>query len=224
MPNYCELTVTAVGPEKQIRELVSTKFDFYKIIPMPKELANDTNDEICANCEEWMNLRNLTSDMKNYSLNGKDRMCSTCKIESNIGGRIGSDMSQLNRAEKKIAKSWIKKYGTASWYDWSIENWDTKWNRTDYAELSSITDTKNKDKLFTCYFIVPWGTPDKIFKKVTSKWTGIKLDVTSEIEGDRTYEYCYYGGRNEDINGEPLVFDIEGAVSKRGRLRTNERL
>lgn len=52
----------------------------------------------------------------------------------------------------KHKKRFQAKYGAKSWYDWAIENWDTKWD---------------------AYSFVPWNTEPN---KIPSKWAGEVID------------------------------------------------
>ena len=61
------------------------------------------------------------------------------------------------------------------WYDWRLENWDTKWDVHD----AEITEERWKDELecFTAEFQTAWSPPEAIcrrlrdlFPKVSISW------------------------------------------------------
>ena len=52
-----------------------------------------------------------------------------------------------------------KKYGKKNWYDWSIDNWGTKWNATtDYIDID--------DDRISIRFSTAWAPPLPIIKKL----------------------------------------------------------
>ena len=173
VPNYSESSVDVIGDASEVKQLYETKFDFNKIIPMPEPLHIDGNgDEMkCANCKEWTNLK---GDSESYE--DSQRICGVCKIRSNIGGRIDGDdeneWTSLNEHEKKVAMEWRDKYGTASWYDWSIKNWGTKWPASEYYDENFYQIFGNQDwayyllsQIFVVIsFFVVWKFSEEFFK------------------------------------------------------------
>ena len=57
-----------------------------------------------------------------------------------------------------------KKYGKNNWYDWSIENWGTKWNSCD-GELVDEYDNK-----LIYEFNTAWACPYPIFTALSKKY------------------------------------------------------
>ena len=199
MPSYSQSSVDVIGDASEVKQLYETKFDFNKIIPMPEPLHIDGNgDEMkCANCKEWTNLR---CDSDGYGWVGKgsyeDRICGVCKIRQNIGGRIDGDdeneWTSLNEHEKKVAMEWRDKYGTASWYDWSIKNWGTKWPASEYYDDGLWMNGTG----FHCEFNTPWDIPYAIFIEASKKWKTITITVWAEHEGEEgAWEYEFKNGK-----------------------------
>jgi len=193
VPNYSESSVDVIGDASEVKQLYETKFDFNKIIPMPEPLHIDGNgDETkCANCKEWTNLK---CDSESYD--DSQRICGVCKIRSNIGGRIDGDdeneWTSLNEHEKKVAMEWRDKYGTASWYDWSIKNWGTKWPASEYYDDGLWMNGTG----FHCEFNTPWDIPYPIFIEASKKWKTITITVWAEHEGEeRAWEYEFKNGK-----------------------------
>jgi trehalose/maltose hydrolase-like predicted phosphorylase len=50
------------------------------------------------------------------------------------------------------SKKLISKYGFDNWYDWCIENWDTKWNATD-------VEMEDDEDRVTYQFLTAWCPP-----------------------------------------------------------------
>ena len=87
----------------------------------------------------------------------------------------------------------IKRYKARDWYDWSIENWGTKWNACD-----SITDYDNIE------FETAWSTPIPIFVELSKRMKDvvITVDYADEDIGSN----C---GTLEILNGEVNEFKPE---------------
>lgn len=85
-----------------------------------------------------------------------------------------------------------QKYGSNNWYDWSIANWETKWN------AYSQTKTKNAIEFDTA-----WGSPTPIFHKLVeiikeSKFNiCFQLTFADENRGCNTGYYNYTDGNSE---------------------------
>ena len=57
-----------------------------------------------------------------------------------------------------------KKYGSLNWYDWSLENWGTKWNSVD-AVVERISDTE-----IDYFFLTAWSPPMEIYLALLNKF------------------------------------------------------
>lgn len=176
MPNWTQNDLVITGTKKAIDGvygLLGEKFDFNKIIPMPKELQEDTHRD-GTNCPMCGKKFKKTGRGKVF-----DWKCKDCDISDNIGGRLGSTMfggegakdvyKQLSFNEKLLAKKWEKKYGTASWYDWSTKNWGTKWNVTDDSTVIRKNNTEVR-----AYFPTAWDAPYPVLEEL-SKIFGVKI-------------------------------------------------
>ena len=82
----------------------------------------------------------------------------------------------LNAEEKKLAKLWIKKHGTASWYEWNCNNWYTKWN------ASNVSMKREDDTTLLAFLATAWGPPYPIFEELAKKYnTVIMLEWDIEL-------------------------------------------
>ena len=208
MPNWCSNTVTITGDSKHLDDIEKTKFDFNKIIPMPKELHNDGGGR-SQDCPKCGNKFKKYGD-KNYP----DFKCSKCNISSNIGGRIHGfkhdDLSSLNPNEIEIAKKWIQKYGTASWYEWSCNNWGTKWNTGD------VESSRESATVLNVYFTTAWGPPDPIFRRLTEMFN-VVIKVRADIEMDTSGILEYKNGEciyEKEIDGNNNTMWLGGGPSR----------
>jgi len=65
----------------------------------------------------------------------------------------------------------IKKYGSANWYDWSVDNWGTKWNA--YSE-----EEDEGERVFQ----TAWSPPEGIFNKLLEKFPNEEWEVIYQEE------------------------------------------
>ena len=58
-------------------------------------------------------------------------------------------------------------YGDNNWYDWSVRNWNTKWNAYDYGK-----DYSKSGKL---KFLTAWSAPHPVIEKLAEMFPEIKF-------------------------------------------------
>tara|TARA_Y100001963_G_C6478180_1_gene307724 strand:+ start:115 stop:543 length:429 start_codon:yes stop_codon:yes gene_type:complete len=73
-----------------------------------------------------------------------------------------------------------KKYGEKNWYDWSWENWGTKWDINEKEiEVESINDGKLQ---YT--FETAWSPPDPVWKHLVNKFPKLKIEWFYQDESE----------------------------------------
>ena len=85
----------------------------------------------------------------------------------------------------------VQRYGWKDWYDWSIENWGTKWNACDVH-----VDDENQ----VIEFETAWSMPDGVLKEVC-KYTPLRVEYADENMGSNCGMEDYY----LDEDGNPTV-------------------
>lgn len=58
----------------------------------------------------------------------------------------------------------LKKYGKNNWYNWSLENWDTKWNAFD-----SYSTNKH------IIFCTAWSAPTKVIEQLSEMYPKVRF-------------------------------------------------
>lgn len=182
MPNWCQNNLVITGDPKMLDIIQDIKFDFNKILPPPQDILDDTAP-YCAKCKKPYTKKQMESKHDWQDRNGGER-CTKCDIRNNIGGRLGDStydkdadiFKGLNTDEKKLAKLWIKKHGTASWYEWNCNNWYTKWN------ASNVSMKREDDTTLLTFLATAWGPPYPIFEELAKKYnTVIMLEYDIEL-------------------------------------------
>jgi hypothetical protein len=81
-----------------------------------------------------------------------------------------------------------KEEGIPTWYDWNVDNWDTKWNACD---ASYDWDGEESIKF---YFDTAWSPPVKIFVAMVKQHPELSFQFLCEIEGvDYAASFSLFG-------------------------------
>jgi hypothetical protein len=94
------------------------------------------------------------------------------------------------------------------WYNWSIDNWGTKWNSYGFEPVKDEARYEFK-------FDTAWAPPIPVFDAVTDRFPNLKFDVAWFDEG-----WCHAGlgviGRdNPDASMGELMVDADDAIFER---------
>jgi len=157
MPNYCAnyLSVKGLTPSEQaeIKNYLETEAILQHFVPAPEELPYSVNvvdslEEKRKEAEKYPWWSQRTPEQREEWL------------------------SQY--VEQKDVQPLIDKYGHADGYNWCIDNWGTKWDVCDSAEVDIADDT------LTCFFTSAWSPPVNGFNAI------------SKLFPNATFELCYY--------------------------------
>lgn len=207
IPNW---TTNRIICKKELGEKLLTKtndgylLDFNKLIPMPEAL----NIEAGSSGEKGLIYLYLTSK----DLNKKEKIEKAYKSLNPFNKEIYKDaffqkidlnIKKYQNDEKfqesiNLGKKYLDnyiKYGYCHWYNWTIDNWGTKWNVDD--EVSVIEIDNNQ---YQIEFNTAWSCP-----------TGI-LNEFSKMCNDGELDWMYY---DEDYDGHIFVTKENGELSFR---------
>lgn len=86
------------------------------------------------------------------------------ELHKTIAGYVGEDGAEEHRKQQE---SNIAKYGHKDWYDWSYEQWGTKWGDcdTDIGMPVLLTDGTSEVQI---NYLTAWGPADTGFLKVST--------------------------------------------------------
>ena len=153
MPNWCENEVEISGSKEDIKKfikLVTGKFDFNRIIPMPEQLKK-------AKCPT-----NIISQ-EEYDEQQKRIQEATGK-EKEYLDRVGIGITQ------EMSDCFKKEYGYDNWYDWVMANWGVKWN-TDPTNVSFDSG----ETWASWEFMSPWNPPEHICYKLRELFPNVSI-------------------------------------------------
>jgi len=167
MPNWCScsLSVTGIDRDKVLESIAgeNTVFDFNKVIPMPPELDIESSTD---------------SELGTAIVRGNigKRLC--YRWNKNAGIKNAKKFAELKRLGRQCFSN-IKKYGAPTWYEWSIQNWGTKWPARD-AEVSDYMSRK------VVTFWTAWDPPMPLIQKLAETWP--TCSFTLDYDEDEDYD------------------------------------
>ena len=170
---------------KYLGENENTKvLTFNGTVPMPDTLritSGSTTDRAIAY---------LLAKKDDYS--EIDKIAEYAFAPKAYGFKVGDEINLkrvkiLKAMEKEVTKSEIeegekallneKMYGHKDWYNWSVDNWGTKWDACD-----SVTNNDTENELHLG-FDTAWSPPTPWLQKVTEKYKLLKFTLEYTEEG-----------------------------------------
>lgn len=143
MPNHVINKICMQGDPKEIQSMLEQiknddfgigTVDFDKIIPMPKSL------DIESGTRTENGLKAYRQFIESY-ISGKTAehaLESLRSIPAKNEEAFLKQRPEISREEWELGKvAWhnLQNYGVATWYDWCIGNWATKWNAYGYEKV-----------------------------------------------------------------------------------------
>lgn len=210
MPNWVRNRLKIFGPE--YRNVISqmTTFDneeqqydldFNKIIPMPESIAKmESSSEVPQYIELFINSIKKTDEFKKYIsiivLNGGNyidmkeedfrKKLTEFALEKDWNGNKKFENEQAVLDYGRLALDNILNYGATDWYDWSIQNWGTKWN----AHETEIDDN-------VIWFNTAWSPVPELIEKLSSMFPENTFEYDFSEE-----QICVLCGEFEFENGD----------------------
>jgi len=166
MPNWCENEVIISGDKDKVKELVelmTPRFDYNRLIPMPEELLGSRSPAMIISQKEYE-----IQEINNREIIAKAKQEGKEIPVFSLGDGITIEMSN----------SFIEKYGYDNWYDWSVKNWGTKWNacRVEF-------EYKDGSDYAVYVFDSPWNPPDKVCFALRNKFPELEIEWNYNEEG-----------------------------------------
>lgn len=183
------------------------EFDFNTIKPMPEDLKIEKSSRSSAGLKlyiasinplvsdfSWVDKKVELNDFFKIMISIFKRDC-TDNIEkyilrnseiSLLIEKYDKDLENVLSLGKKVFNNY-KNYGVSDWYDWSVNNWGTKWN----ACNTNIVGDYN-----AVYFDTAWSPSIEIADKLASMHP--KLKIIYEYAEEQT---GFYSGRITYENG-----------------------
>ena len=219
MPNWVRNRIIAKDFAELKKHLVNKKgeVDFNVAIPMPKDL-NISSGSFSYDQQHRSWFSKFTAERikeqapadvlmaKHYTKSiTQDHFVGVCLLDKELVRTVRAIRGYKIRGEHKMSREDlhealdtffrgyfnVQRYGWKDWYDWSIENWGTKWNACDVH-----VDDENQ----VIEFETAWSMPDGVLKEVC-KYTPLRVEYADENMGSNCGMEDYY----LDEDGNPTV-------------------
>lgn len=201
MANYIMNRLHLSGDQKQIDELLKSVrgeesvMDFNKIIPMPESL------HIEAGSRTDTGLKAYKGFVYVYTFAGTEKkdLLNIPKEKEEVFLKARPD---IRRDEWELGRQAFQneqKYGAATWYEWSMRSWGTKWN----AFKAEITEDN------TIEFQTAWSRAMPVVQRLAENFPDIRFDYLWADE-----DLSVNVGMAEFENGEVVSDKFLNAQSK----------
>ena len=199
MPNHVLNIVTLYGDEKRIEQLRKEQMqeeggagslDFQKIIPMPESLNIESGSRTKTAIKLYQAANRSGIEEESYAECGERLKEVLQKYDKKLAERIGDFDLEGTLQFGKTAVNNLIRYGAATWYEWCIEHWGTKWNA--YSNEQEDEDT--------IIFETAWSNPEPVMLKLSEMYpeTTIEHWWADEDMGSNDGYRVYQGGQIVD--------------------------
>jgi len=170
MPNWTSNTIRAAGDSAAIRGFLAFMrgpadqlIDFGRFIPMPELLRHTASGFHKFGDEEHHTWYVINPDLP--------------------FGDPGHEQNQ--RPFTPGEKAALARIGAESWYDWSVDNWGTKWN----ARHTKIEEFPEEEGRVDIQFDTAWSAPFPVFQAIAAKFPQLAFEFswTDEHDPDVTH-------------------------------------
>lgn len=170
MPNYCNNKLTIKGEEAEVNRLLDfiksheNDFDFNRVIPMPNSIRNTERGSVSFASEAaclFLKDKTITNHMKWMM----DRLhLSIAELEGQIKKWIDEKKIDLELGQR-IINNRLNHDGCGDWYEWSIENWGTKWQA-----INTITNNN------VIEFETAWSPCSPVIEALAKKFANLEFE------------------------------------------------
>ena len=167
MPNWCENELVISGRKADIDRLMGyvkgekEAFCFNSILPLPKELEGTQSPANIVTQKEYDNISPELWAKMNDPNNPSESLPIT----------------------KKMSDRYIQLYNADNWYEWTRDNWGTKWD-TREAQVTRLSDTE-----VIYEFETAWCPPEGIYKELVNQFPKLEFLLEWKEEGRRWENY-----------------------------------
>lgn len=135
-------------------------FDFNKLIPMPPSLNIEAGTQTERGLKLYREFAQERAAIIKSELSPARKEAALAELDGAWRPRRMQDPMTWKLGEQ--AYSNLQKYGHATWYEWCIQNWGTKWNSYQSNPIQDCDNTMN--------FLTAWASVPKIMKKLSEKY------------------------------------------------------
>lgn len=200
MPNYVRNIIHFTGDKSEIQNMLKSiqddekgigSIDFNKLIPMPESL------EIECGSRTDKGIKMVKEFLQPIQQIGTPTVSTPNELEALLSAHT-AEVPEQEKAEWELgvkAAMNVLNYEHATWYDWSIANWGTKWNANCFDE------GEDGGEVDTIAFDTAWSAPHPVIEKLAELYPNIEMEHkwADEDLGNNCGESTYANGERTSI-------------------------
>jgi hypothetical protein len=157
-----------ISPDANENEIEETAYiDFNKIIPMPESYKGLVSGSVTDTSVAVY----MAVERKNYEKIDKIKAYPGYKsLKSKTREEFIEYLIESQGATVELGKQYVdnyEKYGAYTWYDWSCDNWGTKWNAYD-----QYFSEENNEIIFN----TAWNGVPKLIQLISERYPEIEIE------------------------------------------------
>ena len=180
MPNHIENYIYLKGDQQKINQVLEDiksdeygigTIDFNKVIPMPESL------NIEAGSLTDRGLKAYSDFVSVYTLAGGITGLDILNIPKESEDAFRKRKPEITDEEWQLGKTAFRnqvKYGHSTWYEWCIDNWNTKWNAYGYEYGDNPESLASNNKI---WFNTAWSAPIPVVSELSNKYPDIEFAI-----------------------------------------------
>lgn len=234
MPNHVRNILAFNADEETVQNILNDikndekgmgSIDFNKLIPMPPELNIEKGSDTQKGCKlfsEYANRAQKIITTLNHPNVDNEEFTKAALAQKELIQELNG-LSDENKRLFDLGKQYnenVNNYGYGDWYDWSVANWDTKWNAYDFSHYEN-----------TISFSTAWSAPDSVIRAISEKYPDVEVfhrwadeDLGTNLgeceykNGDIVYQHIPDSFSKEAYD---MAFEIWDAVPEEYGLKLN---
>lgn len=227
MPNYCQSKLLVIGDKDIIKQMEEERFsrrehlwmlDFDKVLPMPKSL------HIEAGCmtsftqkllyptqgQEPLQLNEVIATLSFRKDVLPDDAAQPQSLKDVIGLLKQTPQGRHILLEGHLRQRNLKQYGCTDWYEWSIDNWGTKWNCTDFSK-----EQHDSEKSALYFMETAWSPPLPVIDELACLYPKLRfemsfLELGADFAGESYWQNGFQEFFNLDCDAQQMAIDVFG--------------
>lgn len=218
MPNWCSNLLVVSGYTKSMekiqQEVLVEKedqkvlFDFNTVIEMPKPLR----EVVAGSDQKWWRVLFSNSEINNtaytptklvlpsWFLEGyPEKICKDFleQIVREFSDITQEDLEDVVKDKEALANKYqnnLVNFGYLHWYDWSVDNWGTKWNSSECRLVQEKVSVLNGKTKYKCVyqFETAWAPPVPVIEQLSKRYPKLNFKLFYEIEGGLGKDRMYF--------------------------------
>jgi len=198
MPNITMNKVYVSGPPKLVTDLIYSIETRDPNIPKEQRMVFDFQSIIPMPKP----LRNVETG---HNIDCTGKRCDHWRVAK--GKTVAIPRSTLKR--------WKKRYGTTNWWDWSSDNWGTKWN----AMVPEIA-ARNPD-LVVYEFNTAWAAPWPIYSRLCEAYPELNITWEAAFEEDGYKTWHVFPKKEQEMEEYQGSFEKEKEAYNEFKAKLN---